>query len=178
MDLLDGPSPDPSAAQNKVASESPTAGSATSVTSPHSELRMRRFSKVFAFTVACSAALILTIRHGGDGIRVGADNTLRAAVRSTAGKYDLAQLPIFSKTLFFVRENYFDKNRLDPRRMLVGALDFVQRDVPEILIDRWPERDPKQVTVKVNGQQKTFSLEKVDAPWTLTKKLMEIFRFV
>ncbi|HXI57174.1 MAG TPA: MXAN_5808 family serine peptidase [Polyangia bacterium] len=131
-----------------------------------------------AFTVACSAALVLTIRHGGDGIRVGADNTLRAAVRSAAGKYDLSQLPIFSKTLFFVRENYFDKNRLDPRRMLVGALDFVQRDVPEILIDRWPERDPKQVTVKVNGQQRSFSIEKVDAPWSLRTTLQDIFRFV
>ena len=84
-----------------------------------------------------------------------------------AGKYDLAQLPIFSKTLFYVRENYFDKNRLDPKRMLVGALDFVQRDVPEILIDRWPEHDPKQVTVKVNGQQRSFSIERVDAPWSL-----------
>jgi carboxyl-terminal processing protease len=139
---------------------------------------MRRFSKILAFTVACSAALVLTIRHGGDGIRVGADNTLRAAVRSAAGKYDLSQLPIFSKTLFFVRENYFDKNRLDPRRMLVGALDFVQRDVPEILIDRWPERDPKQVTVKVNGQQRSFSIEKVDAPWSLRTTLQDIFRFV
>ena len=140
---------------------------------------MRRFSKVFAFTVACSAALLLTIRHGGDGIRVGTDNTLRAAVRgTTAGKYDLSQLPIFSKTLFFVRENYFDKNRLDPRRMLVGALDFVQRDVPEILIDRWPEHDPKQVTVRVNGQQRSFSIEKVDAPWNLRTTLQEIFRFV
>ena len=58
-----------------------------------------------------------------------------------------------------MRENYFDKNRLDPKRMLVGALDFVQRDVPEILIDRWPEHDPKQVTVKVNGQQRSFSIE-------------------
>ena len=62
--------------------------------------------------------------------------------------------------------------------MLVGALDFVQRDVPEILIDRWPEHDPKQVTVKVNGQQKSFSIEKVDAPWSLRSKLQEIFQFV
>ena len=99
---------------------------------------MRRFSKLLAFSGACSAALILTISHGGDGIRVGADNQLRAAPRATASgsKYDLGQLLIFSKTLFYVRENYFDKNRLDPKRMLVGALDFVQRDVPEILIDR------------------------------------------
>jgi carboxyl-terminal processing protease len=142
------------------------------------ESRMRRFSKVLAFSAACSAALVLTIRHGGDGIRVGADSQLRAATRAGASKYDLALLPIFSKTLFYVRENYFDKNRLDPKRMLVGALDFVQRDVPEILIDRWPEHDPKQVTVKVNGQQKSFSIEKVDAPWSLRSKLQEIFQFV
>ncbi len=139
---------------------------------------MRRFGKILALVAACTAALILTIRHGGDGLRVGAESPLRAATRAGASKYDLAQIPIFSKTLFFVRENYFDKNRLDPKRMLVGALDFVQRDVPEILIDRWPERDPKQVTVKVNGQQKSFSIEKVDAPWTLRTKLMEIFQFV
>jgi carboxyl-terminal processing protease len=139
---------------------------------------MRRFSKVLAFSAACSAALILTIRHGGDGIRVGADSQLRAATRTAVGKYDLSQLPIFSKTLFYVRENYFDKNRLDPKRMLVGALDFVQRDVPEILIDRWPEHDPKQVTVKVNGQQRSFSIERVDAPWSLRTTLQEIFRFV
>jgi carboxyl-terminal processing protease len=139
---------------------------------------MRRFSKVLTFSAACSAALVLTIRHGGDGIRVSADSQLRAATRAAVGKYDLAQLPIFSKTLFYVRENYFDKNRLDPKRMLVGALDFVQRDVPEILIDRWPEHDPKQVTVKVNGQQRSFSIERVDAPWSLRSMLQEIFRFV
>jgi carboxyl-terminal processing protease len=139
---------------------------------------MRRFSKVLAFSAACSAALVLTVTHGGDGIRVGADNQLRAAVRSEGGKYDLSQLPIFSKTLFYVQENYFDKNRLDPKRMLVGALDFVQRDVPEILIDRWPEHEPKQVTVKVNGQQRNFSIERVDAPWSLRSTLQEIFRFV
>ncbi len=139
---------------------------------------MRRFSKILAFTAACSAALILTVRHGGDGLRVGADSQLRAAVRGASGKYDLSQLPIFSKTLFYVRENYFDKNRLDPKRMLVGALDFVQRDVPEILIDRWPEHEPKQVTVKVNGQQRNFSIERVDAPWSLRSTLQEIFRFV
>src|SRR5688572_10649520 len=62
--------------------------------------------------------------------------------------------------------------------MLVGALDFLQRDVPEILVDRFPERDPKQVTVKVNGQSKTFSIERVESPWSLRTSLQEIFRFI
>ena len=139
---------------------------------------MRRLSKIVVFFAACSAATVITVFRQNDGIRVGADNQLRAATRPLTGKYDLGQLPIFSKTLFYVRENYFDKNRLDPKRMLVGALDFVQRDVPEILIDRWPEHDPKQVTVKVNGQQRNFSIERVDAPWSLRTKLQEIFQFV
>src|SRR5882724_2011490 len=162
MDLIDGPPPDPTPSTSPLAP---------------SESRMRRFGKILALTAACSAALVLTIRHGGDGIRVGAESPLRAATRG-GGRYDLSRIPIFSKTLMLVSENYFDKNRFDPKRMLVGALDFVQRDVPEILIDRWPEHDPKQVTVKVNGQQKSFSIEKVDAPWTLRTKVIEIFQFV
>src|SRR5882757_3753363 len=138
MDLLDDPPSDPTTPPSP---RSPNQSS-TNPPSP-SESRMRRFSKILAFTAACSAALILTVRHGGDGLRVGADNQLRAAVRGASGKYDLSQLPIFTKTLFYVRENYFDKNRLDPKRMLVNTLDFVQHDVPKILIDRWPEREPK-----------------------------------
>jgi carboxyl-terminal processing protease len=172
MDLLDGPD-DPGLVPTPGPNQGPTQG-----TLAPPESRMRRFGKLLAFVVACTAALVLTIRHGSGGIRVGADSQLRAAVRGGTFKYDLSQLPIFSKTLFYVRENYFDKNRLDPKRMLVGALDFVQRDVPEILIDRWPEHDPKQVTVKVNGQQRQFSIEKVEAPWSLRTTLQEIFRFV
>jgi carboxyl-terminal processing protease len=62
--------------------------------------------------------------------------------------------------------------------MLVGALDFLQRDVPEILIDRYPERDPKQVKVRVGGQEQTFNIERVDSPWTMRGVLQDIFKFV
>jgi carboxyl-terminal processing protease len=139
---------------------------------------MRRFRKVLAFAGACALALFLTIQHRGEDIRLATNAPLSAAVRTSSAPYDLSQLPVFSKALYFVNNNYFDKTRLDPKRMLVGALDFLQRDVPEILVDRYPERDPKQVTVKVNGQQKTFSIERVEAPWSLRTTLQDIFRFV
>jgi carboxyl-terminal processing protease len=139
---------------------------------------MRRFAKLFALVVASVTALLLTVRHGNEGIRVDGNSPLRAATRDAAGRYDLAQMKIFTNALGKVTEGYFDKNRFDPKRMLVGALDFVQRDVAEILIDRAPERDPKQVTVKVNGQQRTFSIEDVDAPWSVRSKLQDIFRFI
>ena len=139
---------------------------------------MRRFRKLFVFVGACALALVISVYNRGDQITVGASPPLRAAVSSPAAAYDLSALPIFTRSLFHVRESYFDKNRLHPKRMLVGALDFLQRDVPEILIDRGPERDPKSVKVRVNGKEKLFSLEGVDAPWSLRSKLQEIFKFI
>lgn len=139
---------------------------------------MRRFRKVLTFAGACALALFLTIQHRGEDIRLAANAPLSAAVRSPSGAYDLAQIPVFTKALYYVNNNYFDKTRLDPKKMLVGALDFLQRDVPEILVDRFPEREPKQVTVKVNGQSKTFSIERVESPWSLRTSLQEIFRFI
>src|SRR3569832_1138831 len=117
MDFLDGPS------SARPSSSTPSSR----------ESRMRRFSKVLIFLAACCAALVLTIRQGGDGLHVGADPNLRAATRAASSKNDLSQLPIFSKTLFYVRENYFDKNRLDPKHKQDRTQDNKQRDEPEIL---------------------------------------------
>ncbi|MDX2020094.1 MAG: MXAN_5808 family serine peptidase [Deltaproteobacteria bacterium] len=145
---------------------------------PKPESFMRRFRKLFVFVGACALALVISVYNRGDELTVGANAPLRAAVTAPQAAYDLSQLPIFTRSLFHVRESYFDKNRLNPKRMLVGALDFLQRDVPEILIDRGPERDPKTVKVRVNGKEKAFSLDGVDAPWSLRSKLQEIFKFI
>ena len=138
---------------------------------------MRRFRKIIILVGAALMALVLSVRHRGDDLQLEANAPLRAAVRQSAA-YDLSNVQIITKTLFYVRENYFDKSRFDHKRMLVGALDFLQRDVPEILIDRYPERDPKQVKVRVGGQEHTFNIERVDSPWTMRSMLQEIFRFV
>src|SRR5688572_26472248 len=95
------------------------------------ELRMRRSRKVIILVGACALALLLTVRHRGADLSVETNTALSAAVRQPAAAYDLSQLPVITKALFFVRENYFDKSRFDHKRMLVGALDFLQRDVPE-----------------------------------------------
>src|SRR4051812_11552995 len=160
MDLLDDPK-----------SSKPSSPSAP-------ESSMRRFRKILTFAGACALALFLTIQHRGEDIHLATNAPLSAAVRSSSAAYDLSGIPVFTKALYFVNNNYFDKTRLDPKRMLVGALDFLQRDVPEILVDRFPERDPKQVTIKVNGQTKTFSIERVESPWSLRSSLQEIFKFI
>jgi carboxyl-terminal processing protease len=94
-----------------------------------------------------------------------------------AGAYNLGQLPVLSKVLFYVRENYFDRSRFNYRGMALGALEFVQRDVPEVVVERLG-RDQDQVKVSVGGNQAVFSLQRVDAPWNLRSTLQRIFQFV
>ncbi len=139
---------------------------------------MHRFRKLLVLVGVTALALVLTIEHRGQDVRVLAEPTLSAAVHSDGTDYTLSQAQIFSKTLYYVNSQYFDRTRPDPKKMLVGALDFLQRDVPEILVDRFPEREPKQVTVKVNSEQKTFPIDRVDSPWTLSSTMKEIFAFV
>ncbi len=139
---------------------------------------MRRLRKALVLAGACALALFLTIRQRGEDIALATNAPLSAAVRPTGPGYDLSRAHVFTTALYHVNQSYFDRTRLDPRRMLIGALDFLQRDVPEILVDRTPERDPRQVTVKVNGQQEIFSIEGVEAPWNLSASLKKILRFI
>lgn len=92
------------------------------------------------------------------------------------GAYDLGQLPVLSKVLFYLRANYFDQRRLDYPQMAMGALYFVQRDVPEVVIERDAARG--ELTVKTAGQQRVFSVQRIDQAWSMRAKLQEIFRFI
>ncbi len=139
---------------------------------------MHRFRKPLVLLGVAALALMLTVERRGQDLRLTAEPSLNAAVQSDGSSYELSQAQVFSKTLYYVNSQYFDRTRPDPKRMLVGALDFLQRDVPEVLVDRFPEREPRQVTIRVNGEQKIFPIERVDSPWTLRSTMKEIFAFI
>src|SRR4051794_6150172 len=52
-----------------------------------------------------------------------------------AGAHDLASLKIFNRVVLLVKENYFDPTRIQPQQMLVDALDSVEKEVPEVMVD-------------------------------------------
>lgn len=94
------------------------------------------------------------------------------------GAYNLGQLPVLSKVLFYVRENYYDKSRLDYRNMLLGALDFVQRDVPEVVVVPASREEPDRIEVRVGSAKARLSLRRVDSAWSLRSTLQRIMQFV
>src|SRR5262249_20360149 len=90
--------------------------------------------------------------------------------------YDLASLRILNLTLQRIRDNYVDPTRIDPKGMLLSALDHVQRNVAEVLAE--PSADKNSISVRVDTAQKNFDISGVDSPWALSSKLREIFKFV
>ncbi len=102
----------------------------------------------------------------------------RVASCPSATPYATAQLPLFSKTLFYVRENYPEDISPRSRDLLLGALDAVAQQDRDILVEREPDAPPRWVTLTIDGQTCTLDLERVDAPWSLRSNLQQAFRFV
>jgi len=146
-------------------------------------ITMRRFSPsgLIVLIAACAAMVLTVTRPSPEGIisfGLG-EREVRAAPGQTAAaasKHNLTALDVFNVTLVRVRDAYVDPTRIDPKKMLYSALDSVQFNIPEVLIEALPERD--EVVVVVNDRKQRFSTREVDSPWRLSSKLKKIFRFI
>jgi carboxyl-terminal processing protease len=143
---------------------------------------MRRSFPLNALIVAIAAmsALVLTVtRREATGVVSFAVKPPPARAAPGAGaaqRHNLSELKIFNLTLVRIKENYVDSARIDPKKMLFRALDSVQFNVPEVLVEAFPDKD--EVAVVVNDQRKVFDTSDVDSPWRLARKLTKVFRFI
>lgn len=134
-----------------------------------------------ALVVAAGAlALVLTVtRQSPEGVVSLELNTqeVRAAPGETQlSRHDLSALKIFNMTLLRIKDRYVDPARVEPKKMLYAALDGVQFNIPEVLVE--PDPMHNKVRVTVNDKPETFDTDDVDSPWRLTGKLKKVFRFI
>lgn len=126
------------------------------------------------------AALVLTVtRQSPEGVtQLALDTaTVRAAPgRSVVQKHDLSALKIFNMTLVRIKDRYVDPSRVDPKKMLYSALDSVQFNIPEVLVE--PDVAKHRVKVTVNNRPEVFETADVDSPWRLAAKLKKVFQFI
>jgi len=126
---------------------------------------------------ALSTYFALQFRSGGlwHGIEVahavGRSNTSEVKVA-----YDLTRLEAVTATIQTIRDKYVDPSRVKPREMLLSALDFVQRDVAQVIVLRGSS--DQEVTVRVGSNEKRFPVADVQGPWDVSAHLREIFAFL
>ncbi len=102
----------------------------------------------------------------------------QAADRDPASRSQIS-LQIFNRAIIYIKENYVDPKRIDPRRMFRACLEELQKNVPELLA-RFDDRDQNQpsVTLQIGQQTQTLSLKELDNSWQIALKLKDVFRFI
>jgi carboxyl-terminal processing protease len=137
-----------------------------------------RALKFFALFVAFGIASWLAMNLHGGGLWDG----LAPAVASTAdpkhgpSNYDLRQLKVVNEVLKNVRDKYVDPKRVKPKDMLLSSLNFVQRDVAQIIVIH--DETAPTVKVRVDTQEREFRVDNVLGLWDVSARLREIFDFV
>src|SRR5262249_5494696 len=137
---------------------------------------MTRYFKPLLVGVALAMALLLTVTRSGRHVGLGAGETSIAAQKDEKRPYDLVALRVFNNTLMRVNDSYVDPTRVEPKQMLLAALDQVQKSVAEVLVE--PHKEINKVMVKVDTAQQEFLIGEVDSPWALSMKMREIFKFI
>ncbi len=91
-------------------------------------------------------------------------------------EYSLTRLRLFNRSLMLVKDNYLEPERFNPQEMFIEALEFVERQQPEVLVEK--SADGKSVTVSVAGKSQTVDLAATDHIWKVSFKLREVLGFV
>jgi carboxyl-terminal processing protease len=111
------------------------------------------------------------------------DGALAFRTAPTGGKpaagdedYRLDRLPILGRVIHHVYHSYVDPSRIDPKAMVVSALDSVERLVAEVMVQGDARSDKLAVTV--GAAQKDFELKDVDTIWKARVLLGEVMGFV
>jgi carboxyl-terminal processing protease len=139
--------------------------------------RLAKLTILFG-SFAVAAYLAFQLRGGGlwEGLTPAiAANSPMAAGQSQA-PYDLTQLKVVNEVVKLVRDRYVDPKRVKPRDMLLSALNYVQRDVAQVIVLH--EENSPTVKIKVDTQEKEFQVDSVQGPWDVTARLREIFGFL
>jgi carboxyl-terminal processing protease len=140
-----------------------------------------RFKKAGVLLATFSVAAVMAFGlHGGDlwrGLTQDLSAGGVAAASQAPAPYDLTQLRVANEVIKTVRDRYVDPKRVKPKEMLLSALDFVQKDVAQVIVTR-DEATPSLVRVRVDTQEKVFRVDDVVAPWDISARLREIFSFL
>ncbi|MBX3190330.1 MAG: PDZ domain-containing protein [Labilithrix sp.] len=145
---------------------------------------MRIFARALKFLALFAAfgiASWLALRLHGGGLWEGlapasAANGEKDGKSHTPANYDLTQLKVVNEVLKNVRDKYVDPKRVKPKDMLLSSLNYVQRDVAQVIVLH--DENQPTVKVRVDTQEREFRVDNVLGLWDVSARLREIFGFV
>jgi carboxyl-terminal processing protease len=143
--------------------------------------KLDALAKTGALLGAVIVSFFLALQLRGSGLWEGLTPSFGAATAQAAehapAPYDLTQLRVANEVLKTIRDRYVDPKRVKQKEMLLSALDYVQKDVAQVIVTR-EDNNPSQVRVRVDTQEKAFRVDDVVGPWDVSSHLREVFAFI
>ena len=97
---------------------------------------LERLGKLCVVFGVCALATFFANSFGGGSLWQTFDPALAGTGNAGAPKapYDLTRLEAVNETLKMIRDKYVDPDRVKPKEMLLSALNYVQRDVAQVIV--------------------------------------------
>ncbi|MCP4807181.1 MAG: PDZ domain-containing protein [Proteobacteria bacterium] len=99
-------------------------------------------------------------------------DTLQDFALGQGEPYELSELKLLQRTIYFVDEKYVDPNRVDPDLMFDEALDSVERRVGEVLFRREP--GGRLLHIAVGSYTTTLELPPIETTRVMTDQLSRV----
>lgn len=90
--------------------------------------------------------------------------------------HDATELRVLDWALWNVSKYYVEPDRIDPHAMTLAALEALETDIAEVLVE--PLADGKRARVRVGTAEREFQIGDVEALWAVGPHVREVFRFV
>ncbi len=141
----------------------------------------RFFRRIIAVAVLLGAWALVGSDRAPLPLTLGAAEAGQAGSDSTRlsgdkGQHDLSSLRVFTKVILYVKDNYVDPKRVKPKEMMISALEYVEKSVPDVLVDGNAETG--KLALNVNGKSREFDISHVDSLWKMSFTLKDVFDFI
>ncbi|MEM6995182.1 MAG: MXAN_5808 family serine peptidase, partial [Myxococcota bacterium] len=90
--------------------------------------------------------------------------------------HDATELRVLDWTLWKVSKYYVEPGRIDPHAMTLAALEALEKEIAEVLVE--PLAGGKRARVRVGTAEREFQIGDVEALWAVGPHVREVFRFI
>ncbi len=142
----------------------------------------RFFRRFFAIVLLLGAWAFAGSDRAPRPLTLG-DSAARPAPRSDSESrssdkpaHDLSSLRVFTKVILYVKDNYVDPKRVKPKEMMIAALEYVEKTVPDVIVEG--NADAGKLKLTVNGKARDFDISHVDSLWKMSFTMKDVFDYI
>jgi carboxyl-terminal processing protease len=135
-----------------------------------------RFLAPVALSLAVASGFTYVLFSKADAEPRAAALRSRDPGKDADSDYPLDALPVFSRAIHYVSENYVEPKRIDPKAMVVASLEMIEKTVAEVMVEGSAKSG--KLTLTVGSASRPIDLSGVDSIFKVRAVMGEAAAFI